>query len=108
LEKDLDREDAVRRLLILSSKRDLAKTVAEEGGKMPFAFDVSEDSYLRELVQKGVRKCEARFMRHALEAQFGTLPEWAQTKINEASEETLERWVGLLHKATSLEELLNQ
>lgn len=108
IEKESEQADALRRFLLLSTKRNLVRTVVEESENMPFTIDLTDDEYLREWVEQreekarlkghqeghheGHQQGEVHLLTRLLEARFGPLPPWAIAKLAIARLEDLDAW----------------
>jgi len=57
-------------------------------------------------LEEGQRKGEATLLRRQLEARFGPLPSWVDSRLAEASLEQIETWGVELLSAHSLDSLL--
>ena len=71
---------------------------------------VTIDWYQYPAVRAAEKSGEAKGLRKALvlvlEQRFGALPEWAQQKIEKASEETAMGWLAKVGEASKLTELI--
>ncbi|MGH9834522.1 MAG: hypothetical protein ACREBD_18820 [Blastocatellia bacterium] len=108
-------KDAVTKLLVLSKLRKSQKIVAEEVKRIMqltredlMDIPIISDAILlsEELAEeRGEKKGEASMLSTMLEARFGSLPEWAKSKIAKAETDTLVSWGLRLIEAKSLEEI---
>jgi hypothetical protein len=83
------REDALRKLLILSGMRGLAKTVEREKNNIPVTFDIMDNEVLGPMIRKGLEqgleqgRGEGRKVITALlEQRFGKLPAWVGERLS--------------------------
>jgi flagellar biosynthesis/type III secretory pathway protein FliH len=58
---------------------------------------------LQKGLQEGLLKGEALFLKRQLRKRFGTLPEWVENKLNQASSAQLEQWVETILDAQTLD-----
>ncbi|MEO5332305.1 MAG: DUF4351 domain-containing protein [Magnetococcus sp. YQC-5] len=63
------------------------------------------EGWTREWTRDGERKGEANMLTRQLQRRFGTLPDWASTKITEADVSSLEEWGVRVLDARSLHEV---
>jgi predicted transposase YdaD len=56
--------------------------------------------------QEGRQEGEARLLRRQLNLRFGTLPDWADQQLNQATTDQLEAWALRILDADSLEAVL--
>jgi hypothetical protein len=79
------REDAVRKLLILSGTRGLAKTVEQEKNRMLATFDIMDNEVLGPVIRQGRKEGHEQGSRQVvlavLQQRFGTLPQWATQRL---------------------------
>ncbi|MEO5363902.1 MAG: DUF4351 domain-containing protein [Magnetococcus sp. DMHC-8] len=113
------RADALAKLVILSSLRQLETLVKTEAEEMTLTFDVMENDVLRPLFvkaqrdgeqrgirigeQKGRQEGEAVFLLRLLQRRFGTLPDRVIQQVHNADPSTLERWGDQVLDAQSLD-----
>ncbi|MDD5035650.1 MAG: DUF4351 domain-containing protein, partial [Methylococcaceae bacterium] len=57
-------------------------------------------------MQRGVQQGEARVLRRQLTRRFGPLPDWAETRLSQATTDQCEEWADRLLDAGSLEGVL--
>lgn len=55
-------------------------------------------------MQQGVVKT----LTNLIQLKFGNVPEWARQRVEQASQEQLERWTAAILTADSLESMLGQ
>jgi Domain of unknown function (DUF4351) len=79
-----------------------ATYVNERGELMGFAQLFRSEGH-QQGHQDGVPQGEAIILRRQLTRRFGPLPDWAETKLSEASTDTLELWADRILDADSLE-----
>ncbi len=125
------RKRAARQLLILSMKRQLAKTVLKEIETMAVTFEIEDDELLRDLYEKGRKEgmnaglnagrnegrnegriegrldAEKTMLRFQLRQKFGSLSHAHEDRINGATHEELQVWVARVMPATSIGEIFN-
>jgi len=65
-----------------------------------------ESSFYQYILEEGREEGARRMLRPLLEQRFGALPDWATKRIEDADEETLEKWNRRLLSAASLEDVL--
>ncbi len=79
------REDAVRKLLILSGMRGFETVVIEERIRMPVTFDIMDNKVLgpaiRQGIAQGIEQRSREVLRAFLQKRFGALPEWAERTV---------------------------
>ena len=72
-------------------------------------FDEATMKGVRQGMQQGMQQGEqkgfARAVALQLQLRFGPVPEWAQERLSNASEEQLTQWLGGILTAKSMEEL---
>lgn len=64
------------------------------------------ERYLNQGREEGLVKGEAQTLLKLIKLKFGHHPEWVETRLNEASRDQLDAWVGKILTATTLDELL--
>ena len=55
--------------------------------------------------QEGIQQGEATLLRRLLVQRFGSLPSWAEQRLEQASLEELERWAERVLEASTLAEV---
>lgn len=125
-----DWEGALGQLLRVSGLRELEETVEREVRAMPVFNPIMDNKVLgREIkrgielgrvegvqigveqgvqigVEQGVQIGELKILRRLIEARFGPVPDWAETRMSNCSAEELEDLGIRLLRAESLQELL--
>jgi hypothetical protein len=56
--------------------------------------------------QQGIQQGETKLLRRQLTRRFGPLPDWAETRLAQATTEQCEEWADRLLDADSLEGVL--
>jgi Domain of unknown function (DUF4351) len=59
-------------------------------------------------IEKGVPQGESQIMPRLLTRRFGPLPDWAETKLTQASTDQLEHWADRILDAESLEAVFTE
>ncbi|CDH43061.1 DUF4351 domain-containing protein [Candidatus Contendibacter odensensis] len=62
--------------------------------------------YEQQGIEKGIEKGEALLLRRQLVRRFGTLPEWAEQRLKQATTAQLETWGDQVLEAATLTEVL--
>ena len=101
------RKRAARQLLILSMKRQLAKTVLKEIETMAVTFEIEDDELLRDLYEKGGLNAEINVLRLQLLQKFGPLSHTHEDRIKGATHEELQVWILRVMPATSIDKIFN-
>ncbi|MEZ5351479.1 MAG: hypothetical protein R2762_02495 [Bryobacteraceae bacterium] len=126
------RERALAQLLVLSGLRGLPREVEWEMKRMGVVIDVTKNPvlmrYLSEATARGIAegraegraegKAEGRaegkaegkaeVVRELLEARFGPLPQWAESRVAGTGVAQLDRWARRLLTASSLEQAIGR
>ena len=102
------RHVAVRELMILAGLRGLGAIIGEETKKMPILDDIMDHDFLGPLIRRGRMEGEQNMLRRQIEKRFGTIPAWAQQRLDSMSAPEVEDASIRLLDARSLEELLGQ
>ncbi len=116
-----DREKALAQLFILAGLRRLGQTVEEEAQKMPIQTSILEHDVLGPLFQKGCREGEqkglrtglekglqegeSKVLRRLIEKRFGSLPPWAEQKLEALPAPALDDLVERILDAKTIDEL---
>ena len=78
---------------------------------MPFDIDVMENEVIRERNQTGMEQGrhqgQANILKRLIGSKFGSLPDEAERRIENASARELERWSISLLSAASLEDVFD-
>ena len=92
--KGRGQDDAVSQLLLLSGLRRVEDRVAVEAKEMPVYIE--DNSYLMGLIQQGEvrgrREGELSALRRLLTHKFGSIPSWAEDRIQTATPEQIAQW----------------
>jgi predicted transposase YdaD len=110
-----EQRDWFEKLMILAGVRGVEQTVREEVQKMGISLDIRDNLFFKEAyaagiedgMEKGMEKGEAAILRRLLERRFGSLPEWAQQRIEQANRVQLEELGLRLLDAAQLEDIFN-
>jgi len=118
----IDRETALRTLLILAGLRGLEETVEEEARKVPILNDILDNKVLGREFKRGLqegklegerkgelegeRKGELTILRRLIEKRFGAIPSWAEERLAARTTAGLEELSVRVLDAQSIEELL--
>ncbi len=97
---------ALRYLLVLAGLRKFGIIIAEEAATMGVTIDWYQYPAVRAAEKSGEAKGLRKALVLVLEQRFGALPEWAQQKIEKASEETAMGWLAKVGEASKLTELI--
>ena len=65
------------------------------------------DKYIEQGMQQGVRQTGSKILGSQLSQRFGTLPDWAASKIKNADLDTLEKWSLRVLSAKTLDEVFH-
>ncbi|WP_218914998.1 hypothetical protein [Desulfurivibrio alkaliphilus] len=63
---------------------------------------------IKEGMAQGVAQGTKQTLRKLIQLKFGSLPGWAEKRIEKAGAQKLEAWTGNILQANSLEELLGE
>lgn len=106
-----EQRDWMEKLMILSGLRGAEDIVREEAEKMGISLDIRDNKFFQEAyaagIEDGMEKGEATILRRLLERRFGSLPEWAQQRIEQANRVQLEELGLRLLDAAQLEDIFN-
>ncbi|MEO5344483.1 MAG: Rpn family recombination-promoting nuclease/putative transposase [Gammaproteobacteria bacterium SHHR-1] len=109
--RQLSADEEARRLAFvreraLRDEASLLKDAREEG------LQVGREEGLQvgreEGLQVGLQKGRQEMLRQLLELKFGTLPDWVENHLSQASDSQLQDWTGRIFTAESLEGLLGR
>ncbi len=64
--------------------------------------------WTKEWEEKGMHKGETTLLKRQLIHRFGSLPNWAEESLTQASTDQLERWAEKILDATTLEEVFEE
>jgi len=78
-----------------------------EKAAMERGLDKGMQQGMEQGMQQGIQQGEKRFLKRFLTGRFGTLPSWAEDRIESASTDSIERWASTMPHATTLEEALS-
>ena len=73
-------------------------------GTLP--LDIQENEFLRECYEEATAKALQKALLWQLQAKFGLIPAWAESRITAADDEEMERWFHQLLVAESIEAAL--
>ncbi len=59
-------------------------------------------------MQQGMQQGVVKTLTNLIQLKFGNVPEWARQRVEQASQEQLERWTAAILTADSLESMLGQ
>ena len=107
------RQEAIAQLMILSGLRNLAEEVEREARKMPLLIDIMDNPVFRREYERGLDEGKAEgkiegerdLVRRLLEKRFGSLPEWANSRLAAADLAELDALGLRLFDAATLEDL---
>jgi hypothetical protein len=108
-----ERQAALQQFLLIAGLRNLEETIEKEVRKVPIIYDIMENKVLgreykrgiEEGVQQGIHQGELLVLRRQIQGRFGTLPGWADARLEGSSPSQLETIAVRLLDAISLEEL---
>ena len=127
-----ERHVAMQQLVVLAGLRRLAQTVNEEVQKVPLIIDLMENDLLGPVLRQGMEKGlekglkkglkkgleqgleqgraqgEQLLLRRLIEKRFGSIPEWAKTKLASLSIPEIERIGERIFEASSLDSLFDR
>jgi predicted transposase YdaD len=112
------RADMLEKLSILAGLRpaELPKLIQQEAN-MPITIDLEENPLFVEIFERhtqrgiqigeqlGKQQGEMTVLHRQLEKRFGTLPQWAETRLAQATLAELEQWSLQIFDATRLEDI---
>ena len=76
----------------------------EEEAKMPYVTSV-ERLGIEKGIQQGIQQGEHHLLKRQLKKRFPNLPEWVEEKLEQASQEDLEKWADRILDAQHLEDI---
>ncbi len=108
-----ERGRLLTQLALLSGLRGVSNELRMELKAMGSGYvDVESNpilmDWMEEASEKARRKEAAKLLRIWLESRFGSLPAWAEERLNVAGTDELESWVHRTLTATSLPDVLGQ
>jgi len=124
LEKN-QRADMLEKLAILTGLRpaEIPQLIKKELAEMPITIDLNENplfvDYAKRMVERAVKEAEVHaeargeargemlMLQHLLEKRFGSLPEWVNAHLEEASTEQLEAWSERIFDVNNVEEIFS-
>ena len=126
LRPDADREQAYTELMILSGLRRCGRIIEEETKRMPIILDIPEEDLLGPIyrakylearhegleqgreqgLEQGRLSGERRVLRKQLIQRFGSLPPWAEARLESLAEADLEEAALRLLTAPGIEQVL--
>jgi hypothetical protein len=103
------RDDALKKLMILSGLRKLGDVIHAEVQHMPILNDIMDHDFLGPLIrqgkQEGLQEGELTILRGQLAKRFGTLPVWVDDRLTNLSTTELEDLSLRLFDVKNLDEL---
>ncbi len=99
------RDDALKKLMILSGLRKLEDHIRTEVKHMPILNDIMDHGVFGPLIRQGRKEGELTILRGLLGKRFGDLPAWVDERLTTLSTGELEDLSLRLFDAKSLEEL---
>jgi hypothetical protein len=100
-----EREDALRKLLLLCGMRGLVEIYRQEEKKMPTDFDIMEHEIFGPVIRKARAEGARDILRRLIEKRFGLLPSWADQRLTQCSQTEAEDLIMRCVDARSLDEL---
>jgi hypothetical protein len=100
------RSKALRQVMILAGLRKLAPEIEREAKQMPIMDDILDHEVLGREFKRGLAKGRIDVLRLMLEDRFGSLPQWAEERLDGASAVDFETIAKRSLHAHSLEEAL--
>ncbi len=97
--KGTDREKVLAQLGLLSGLRCLTGRLKMEVKSM----GINNDFLKNEFVQDAIRDSEAKILKGQLATRFGSLPKWADERLDQARSVQLQRWLKNVVTANSIE-----
>lgn len=99
------RDDALKKLLILSGLRHLGDAVRAEVKYMPILEDIMDHDLLGPLLRQGRQEGELVILRRLINKRFGPLPAWVDERLTQLSVPQLEDLSVRILDAKNLDEL---
>jgi len=103
------REDALRKLLLVSGMRGVGRLFHQERKKMPVDMDILEHDYVGPLIREGIaqgrREATVEILKGQIEKRFGNLPTWVEQRLTDSSQADLQNLALKVIDAKTLEEL---
>jgi hypothetical protein len=99
------REDAIRKLLLVSGMRGVGRLFQQETKKMPVDMDIMEHEILGPVIRKSMKDGALDLLRPMIEKRFGNLPTWVEQRLTDSSQSQLQDLALKFVDAKSLEEL---
>ena len=103
------RNEAWEQLIVLSGPRRMDALAKEEANRMPVYIDLGANVILGPAYRKGLdegrAEGEATVLRRQIRKRFGTMPEWAESRLTKLTVPQLEELSDRVLDAASIEEL---
>jgi hypothetical protein len=99
---EVEREAALRQLLIFAGLRGFEEVIEQEIRNMPLEIDIRENKVLGREYKRG----ELMILRRVIEKRFGPIPTWAEERLTSKSAAELEDLSPRVLDAPTLEDLL--
>jgi hypothetical protein len=100
---DQARRSAFEQFLIISGLRRLAPIIKQEAERMPILNDIMD----HEVIGPAIRQGRQEVLRRLLERRFGSLPDWAATRLDNLSTSEFDEVTIRVLDAASLEDLFS-
>ena len=105
-----DRDAALAQLAAFSGLRRFETIVRDEARHMEVLFDWKTNSILREVhddvLAEGIEEGTRRSLRNLLNSVFGGVPQWAEQRIERASEKQLNAWLLKVPTARRIQDVI--
>src|SRR5215831_11899269 len=102
-----ERQSALTRLVILAGlRKTLGKIVEEEARKVPILNDILDHEVIGPEIKKGIQMGELKVLRRQIKKRFGSVPNWAEERLEKLSAKELEELSVRVLDAKGIETLL--